>query len=171
MLPEVEDLLQRGIACGALVDPWNILGFQGQYPRFHGAGGQRPRPPHRRSDPRRRRDLQPLRPPAQRRGGPGQVLARRRPRPRAMRQLADWWDRFATTTVSDVPHVHGGRGGRSRPSTSPRRWPSWRERGAAAADLAFWRSTSTAFTRPRRSPSSSRRCCTSRTSAPPWPCS
>ena len=26
--------MRRGIACGALVDPWNILGFQGQYPRF-----------------------------------------------------------------------------------------------------------------------------------------
>ena len=34
LLPEIEDLLQRGIACGAIVDPWNILGFQGQYPRF-----------------------------------------------------------------------------------------------------------------------------------------
>ena len=30
---EVEDLLKRGIACGALVDPWNVLGFQGQFPR------------------------------------------------------------------------------------------------------------------------------------------
>ena len=25
-----------------------------------------------------------------------------------MRRLADWWDRFATTTVGDIPHVHGG---------------------------------------------------------------
>ncbi len=32
-LPAVEDLLKKGIACGALVDPWNILGFQGQFPR------------------------------------------------------------------------------------------------------------------------------------------
>lgn len=31
---QIEDLLQRGIACGAMVDPWNILGFQGQFPRF-----------------------------------------------------------------------------------------------------------------------------------------
>src|SRR5205085_9837864 len=31
-LPEVEDLLQRGIACGAFADPWNILGFQGLFP-------------------------------------------------------------------------------------------------------------------------------------------
>src|SRR4029079_3230926 len=35
LLPEVEDLLHRGIACGALVDPWNILGFQGLFPLFH----------------------------------------------------------------------------------------------------------------------------------------
>ena len=29
-----EEVLQKGIACGAFVDPWNILGFQGQYQRF-----------------------------------------------------------------------------------------------------------------------------------------
>ena len=33
-LPEVEHLLHRGIACGALPDSWNILGFQGLYPLF-----------------------------------------------------------------------------------------------------------------------------------------
>src|SRR5262249_51048894 len=32
LLPEAADLMQRGINCGALVDPWNILGFQGLYP-------------------------------------------------------------------------------------------------------------------------------------------
>src|SRR4029453_7717318 len=32
LLPEIEDLLQRGIACGALADPWNILGFQSLFP-------------------------------------------------------------------------------------------------------------------------------------------
>ena len=31
-LAEVEDLLRRGIACGAFADPWNILGFQGLFP-------------------------------------------------------------------------------------------------------------------------------------------
>src|SRR5690606_550289 len=33
-LAEVEDFLHRAIACGALVDPWNILGFQGQFSLF-----------------------------------------------------------------------------------------------------------------------------------------
>lgn len=30
------DLILRGIECGALVDPWNILGFAGNFTRFHG---------------------------------------------------------------------------------------------------------------------------------------
>lgn len=33
-LPEIEDLLQRGIECGALVDPWNIIGFGGNFSLF-----------------------------------------------------------------------------------------------------------------------------------------
>ncbi len=33
-IAEVEEYLFRGIDCGAIVDPWNILGFQGQFPLF-----------------------------------------------------------------------------------------------------------------------------------------
>ena len=33
-LPPIEDLLRRAIECGAMVDPWNILGFGGQYSLF-----------------------------------------------------------------------------------------------------------------------------------------
>ena len=34
---EVMDLIRRGIDCGAMVDPWNILGFAGNFERFQGA--------------------------------------------------------------------------------------------------------------------------------------
>ncbi|MEZ6124701.1 MAG: hypothetical protein R3C49_16255 [Planctomycetaceae bacterium] len=34
LLSESLDLLHRGIHCGAIVDPWNILGFQGMFPLF-----------------------------------------------------------------------------------------------------------------------------------------
>jgi len=34
LITEVIDLLHRGIECGGLVDPWNILGFQGLFPLF-----------------------------------------------------------------------------------------------------------------------------------------
>ena len=33
-LAQIEDLLHRGIECGAIVDPWNILGFGGQFSLF-----------------------------------------------------------------------------------------------------------------------------------------
>src|SRR5262249_46176650 len=31
-LPDIEDLLRRGIACGGLADPRDVLGFQGLFP-------------------------------------------------------------------------------------------------------------------------------------------
>lgn len=31
---EVRELLERGIQCGAIVDPWNMLGFAGNFSRF-----------------------------------------------------------------------------------------------------------------------------------------
>ncbi|GIW99680.1 MAG: hypothetical protein KatS3mg111_3013 [Pirellulaceae bacterium] len=37
--PQIIDLLHRGIECGAIVDPWNILGFGGSFPRSEGADG------------------------------------------------------------------------------------------------------------------------------------
>ncbi len=33
-IPEVKQLLKRGIQCGAIVDPWNIIGFDGNYSLF-----------------------------------------------------------------------------------------------------------------------------------------
>lgn len=34
--PQVMDLVHRGIECGAIVDPWNILGFAGNFAPFGG---------------------------------------------------------------------------------------------------------------------------------------
>ncbi|MCI0683976.1 MAG: hypothetical protein L0Y71_17855 [Gemmataceae bacterium] len=133
-LKHAEDLLHRGIACGALVDPWNILGFQGQYPRFQALE----------DSVRDHRigvltgivagifDLY------------AQVLSAGVAQDMAagllknMNRLAEWWDRFATTTVSDIPHVHGGDAAASAEHVS-RALTRWRQRGAAAGDLAFWR--------------------------------
>ncbi len=35
-IPQIMDWVHRAVNCGALVDPWNILGFAGNYSRFHG---------------------------------------------------------------------------------------------------------------------------------------
>ncbi len=36
LLPQIVDWIHRGIHCGAIVDPWNILGFAGNFARFDG---------------------------------------------------------------------------------------------------------------------------------------
>jgi hypothetical protein len=137
LLPEVEDLLHRGIACGAVVDPWNVLGFQGLFPLSPASEDSLP-------DPRIVHLVHVieqlftlyarLRSEAAAAGETalGTQLAGR------MKQLATWWDRFATVEVNDVRHVHGGEAVSSAAHVADA-LARWRERGAAAADLAFWR--------------------------------
>lgn len=36
VLPQIMEWVHRAVGCGAFVDPWNILGFGGNYPRFDG---------------------------------------------------------------------------------------------------------------------------------------
>ncbi len=36
LVQTVSDLVHRGIGCGAIVDPWNVLGFAGNFARFDG---------------------------------------------------------------------------------------------------------------------------------------
>jgi hypothetical protein len=144
---EVEDLLRRGIDCGALVDPWNILGFQGLYP------------------------LSPAQEDSVGDNRVGQLvqvverllnlLARLLSEAAAlgqdevgkqaaaeMRKLATWWDRFASVEVSDVRRVHGGESLESAEHVA-RALTHWRQRGAAAADLAFWRQHLEGFRSPK----------------------
>jgi hypothetical protein len=143
-LKQSEDLLRRGIACGALVDPWNILGFQGQYPRFQAL-----------EDSVRDHRIGELT------GAVGEMLDLYAhllsagaaedtvgPLLEGMRRLAEWWDRFATTTVTDVPHVHGAEAAASAAHVA-RALAGWRERGAAAGDLAFWREHVDEFRTPK----------------------
>src|SRR5262249_33710643 len=136
-LPEVEDLLRRGIDCGALADPWNILGFQGQFPLASAV-----------EDSVRDQRIDELlhvmaqvfnlyaRLMSETASAGNQALTRTLTQ--GLRQLASWWDRFATVDVSGVQRVHGGEALASAEhvaTTLARR----RERGEAAADLAFWR--------------------------------
>lgn len=142
-LKEAEDRLHRGIGCGALVDPWNILGFQGQYPRFQALEDS--------VRDHRIGDLTSIV------SGLLDLYARfmtegAEPETAAlstsMRRLAEWWDRFATTTVSDVPHVPGAEAAASAEHVA-RALGRWRERGAAAGDLAFWRNHIDEFRSPK----------------------
>ncbi len=136
-LAQAEAIMHRAIGCGAMVDPWNILGFQGLYPLFAAREDSV-------SDRRIGELVQVvdrlltqyahLRAEAAAAGDKslGGRLARK------MSQLAAWWDAFATTTVNDVPHVVGRESAAAADHVATA-LGLWHQCGEAPADLAFWR--------------------------------
>src|SRR5262245_23597754 len=147
LLSEIEDWLHRGIDCGALADPWNILGFQAQYPRF--AALEDSVRDHRCDELIGVVDgLLNLYAQVLSEGAAGGRLNDAAALTKNMKKLADWWDRFATVEVHDVPHVHGGSAATSAQHVS-QALTAWRQRGSAGADLAFWKKHLDNFHAPR----------------------
>ena len=147
VLPEVEDLIHRGIDCGALADPWNILGFQALFPLS-------PAQEDSVRDPRLDELVQVME-------QTFHLYARVSSEASAtgdatlvetllsgMRRLAAWWDPFATVEVSDVRHVHGEEAVDSAAHVATA-LGRWHERGEATADLAFWRQYLDTFHSPK----------------------
>jgi len=146
-LPEIEDLLHRGIACGAFADPWNILGFQGLFP-LSAAREDSMR------DPRLDELLQVLEhlynlyarligeAAANGERALGKTLQGN------LERLAAWWDRFATTEVGDLRRVHGGEAASSARNVAAA-LGRWHQRGESSADLSFWRSQLDIFRSPK----------------------
>ena len=140
-------LLLEAVGCGAVVDPWNILGLSGQFPLHEPGGESLP-------DPRvddlvstvgtildgyaatwRAASLE----------GPPAVAARAAA---ACEKLAAWWDRFATTTVSGVPHLSGREmlvSSREVIGALARRHAS----SPSAPPPGFWRNEVAEFSSPR----------------------
>jgi hypothetical protein len=147
LLREVEDLIRRGIDCGALADPWNVLGFQGLFPISPA-----------REDAVRDHRVHELVGAAERLFGLyARVLSEAASRGEAelvasvtagMERLAAWWDRFATTSVAEVRPVSGAEAVASAGHVAAA-LARWHERGAASADLAFWREHLEGFRSPK----------------------
>jgi len=146
-LPVVEDLLRRGIACGALVDPWNVLGFQGLFPLS----------PAREDSIRDGRVEELLQVVEQTFNLYARLVCEtaalgRGDQVRALegqlKRLAEWWDRFATTTVSDLRPVSGSEAVASARHVG-KALLKWHDRGEATADLAFWREQLAGFRSPK----------------------
>jgi hypothetical protein len=106
LLPEIESLIERGIDCGALADPWNILGYQGLYPLFQSREDsvQDTRNDELIEIVSRQFDLyaQLLASAASARDG-AQLMTLTR----GVHRLAEWWDKYATYEVNDVPRLKG----------------------------------------------------------------
>jgi hypothetical protein len=144
LLAEVEDLLRRGIGCGALIDPWNVLGFQGLYPIFPGRDDtvRDPRAEDLILTVGRQFDLYAQGLSAAAAGTDRELEQRFRD---GMRAQAEWWDRFATTAVSDLPKVHGGERSEAAEHVA-RAMTLWKTGGAS--DPAFWRNHREGFRTP-----------------------
>ena len=146
-LPEIEDLLHRAIQCGALVDPWNILGFGGQYSLF-------PSPENSVYDERVDELI----------GLMGEVFAvyvrlqkqaaatgsTTLPESLAQRfdRLVTWWDQFASCEVSDVEGISGRETQQSAEHVAAA-LRAWHAAGTAAGDLVFWRGHAEQFRSPK----------------------
>jgi hypothetical protein len=147
LLAEVEDLMHRAIECGALVDPWNILGFGGQYSLF-------PAPENSVYDQRIDELLDLV----------GEVFAAyvqieteaaaaglsdvQDTMSRRLEALAGWWDQFASTEIGSVAGI-SGRQTRESADDVAAALRAWHAAGTAAGDLAFWRDHAAEFRSPK----------------------
>lgn len=146
-LEHIESLLLRAIDCGAMIDPWNILGFQGQFPLFHtredALHDLRAEALIDMMERIFRANAHALREAAAR----GETALESQIRER-FTKLADWWDAFATTTVNDLPKLNGAESVESAQHVA-RTLSEWQRSGAEAGDISFWRQHSDDFRSPK----------------------
>jgi hypothetical protein len=146
-LAEVEEYLLRGIDCGALVDPWNILGFQGQFPLFMAREDSV-------ADPRVDKLLSVMeqifnvysRLVCEAAAAGEQALCQAVSA--RFHRMAEFWDKFATTTVSDLIPVFGSDSYESAVRVT-QALSAWHREGEAAGDIAFWKRHVEEFQSPR----------------------
>ncbi len=137
LLQEAEDFLHRGIDCGALVDPWNVLGFQGLFPLFISRED---------SVPDQRIEMlyhimealldaysRALEESAARGEQALELAISQR-----YEKLAEFWDRFGTLTVHDLPRV-AAREHLDSAEHVAKALADWRAAGESAGDMLFWR--------------------------------
>jgi hypothetical protein len=147
LLSDIEGLIKRGIDCGALADPWHILGFQALFPLSAA-----------REDSVRDTRIDDLMFAVERflhlhaelmseaaAIGNKSIVNKTK---LALRRTATWWDQFASTEVSDVRRVHGGETAASAEHVAAA-LGRWHAQGEATGDLAFWKRHLDGFRSPR----------------------
>ncbi|MDA7979913.1 MAG: hypothetical protein MPJ50_14185 [Pirellulales bacterium] len=129
-------LLQRGIDCGAIVDPWSILGFGGHFSLF----------PAMENTVRDHRIYQLVHTTEAIFGlwgrlegvaaAMGDTVLREEIHGELVK-LSDWWDQFASVEVSDVAGFSGAESTRSAEHVA-NSLADWHQAGASAGDIKFW---------------------------------
>ncbi|MHB8901649.1 MAG: hypothetical protein ACYC6Y_23085, partial [Thermoguttaceae bacterium] len=135
-IPEIEDLLHRAIECGALADPWNILGFGGQFSLFPAI--ENTIHDHRVDDLIDLiNDIFDLYARLEKEAAAVGNMELQRRLSVHLEALAGWWDQFASTEVSEVDGISGREMSESADQVATA-LAAWRQAGTAAGDVAFW---------------------------------
>jgi hypothetical protein len=147
LLAEIEDYVRRAIECGALADPWNILGFQGQFSLF-------PSPESSVPDHRLEQLIELL---EQTAGLYARLWSQAAASNQAelqaalekrMRKLTAWWDKFAPTSVESLESFSGAEAYDSAREVAEA-LAAFHQAGAASGDIAFWRQRVDHFKSPK----------------------
>ncbi len=135
-IPEIEDLLHRAIECGALADPWNILGFGGQFSLFPAI--ENTIHDHRIDDLIDLiNDVFDLYARLEKEAAATGNMELQRRLSLHLESLAAWWDQFASTEVSEIDGLSGREMSESADQVATA-LAAWREAGTSAGDVAFW---------------------------------
>lgn len=136
-LRELRAFLQQGIQCGALADPWNVLGFQGHFSLF-------PAPENSVVDHRIDQLISLVQrivalhvrvvaaAAAQGDAGIRESVTGE------LAELAAWWDKFATTTVEGIQSFVAADAVEAAKIAADA-LESWQAAGSSAGNISFWR--------------------------------
>ncbi|MGI9516615.1 MAG: hypothetical protein ACR2NP_06210 [Pirellulaceae bacterium] len=146
-LPRLFDLLQRAVGCGAIIDPWNIIGFDANYNLFEGSDNSV-------RDHRADELVQLM---EQIFCFASQVWITSQAADRQsisdhvqkhFREVVDWWHRFAVHQVSSVESADAHEiFAATRDVASLLN--QWHKTGAQSGDVQFWARHAQSFTSPR----------------------
>ena len=134
---EVESLLLRGTECGALADPWNFLGFGGQFPLF--ASREDAIPDNRLETLLElMEDVFSLHARTLAESAAQGLTEHQEELSLRFERLARQWDQYGSDVVEDLPDVSGLEAWEAALNVS-RALSEWRSAGLAAGDISFWR--------------------------------
>ncbi|HZN36306.1 MAG TPA: hypothetical protein VFB80_20900 [Pirellulaceae bacterium] len=147
LLPQIVDWLRRAIQCGAVIDPWNILGFDAHYSLFPAL--ENSVRDHRADELVLQMDrLWAL---YSRVWSETAAVANTELSKKVARQFKDtasWWHRFAVHEVSSVEAVDPLVVHRAAERVA-QAMQVWHQGGAAAGDVAFWAPHAEMFDSPK----------------------